>query len=65
MEKVTKELLLTLHISEKQQVETISQGNSMEMSMSRPSYLYESTEKEGNHPNSSDKKNRPLITKLD
>ena len=64
MERVTKELLPTLHISEKQQVKLISQGNSTEMSKSSPSYLYESIEKEGNRPNSSDKKNMSLITKL-
>lgn len=65
MENVTKELPPTLYISEKQQVKMISQGNSTEMSKSRPSYLYESIEKEGNHSNSSDKKNLSLITKPD
>lgn len=43
----------------------MSQGNSTEISKSRLSYLYKSIEKEGNHPNPSDKKNVTLITKVD
>lgn len=65
MEKAIKELLLTPHVSKKHQVEMISQGNSTEISKFKSFYLYKSVEKEGNRPNSSDKKNVTLITKLD